>query len=113
MPRVISLDEFMKEHSNESFVLIKHGDFKLILAITELWNLTKPKSLRIFKLGWSDPENDAAMQQIWDGLKQQLSLIDAYLDQGSTELKLRRKRLIHVMNAYTDAAAWHIKHHLN
>lgn len=83
-------------------IILRNGNCSILLHRIELQQLDKARVRKIFKFGWGNPDNNAAMTMLIGEIQAQLAEIDATMQKYDVPLKYMRKRLANICDAYTE-----------
>lgn len=100
------MQAYIKVHVGNSIpdtdIILRNGKCAILLHRAELQQLDKARARKIFKFGWGNPDNNAAMTMLIGEIQAQLAEIDATMQKYDVPLKYMRKRLANICDAYTE-----------
>lgn len=92
----------VKNSIPDTDIILRNGNCSILLHRIELQQLDKARARKIFKFGWGNPDNNAAMTMLIGEIQAQLAEIDATMQKYDVPLKYMRKRLANIRDAYTE-----------
>lgn len=83
-------------------IILRNGNCSILLHRFELQQLDKARARKIFKFGWGNPDNNAAMTMLIGEIQAQLAEIDATMQKYDAPLKTTQKHLLNIYDAFTE-----------